>query len=141
MVRGDTKKLNPNSFIAAPNEVNLFLSDIKHILSSDQCELDILPRKKGENPLDPYTTENTLQDLGYDTDDVKNELLLLTEKDYIETILDNKDSNKPPFWAFGKIVKNKDVYIKVKIRNKITNKLFCVSFHYPRYPLKSGPYV
>ncbi len=134
--------MNPNSFVAPLDEVNNFLTNLKQILTSNQYDLDILPRKKGEDPLDPCTTENTMQDLGYDTDDVKNDLLSLTEKDYIETILDDKDSSRPPFWVFGKTVKNnKDVYIKVKIRNKYTGKLFCVSFHYPKHPLKSSPYI
>lgn len=133
--------MNPNSYIATMKDVNNFLTEIKHILTAEQCELDILPRKKGEDPLDPFTTENTMQDLSYDTNDVKNVLLSLTEKEYIETIIDDKDSSRPPFWVFGKVIKNKDVYIKVKIRNKITNKVFCVSFHYPKHPLKNGPYI
>ena len=133
--------MNPNSFIASINDVKNFLIDIKHILTSDHYELDILPRKRGENPLEPYTTENTMLDLGYDTDDVKNELLSLTEKDYIETILDDKDTRRPPFWVFGKMIESKDVYIKAKIKNKVTNKVFCVSFHYARYPIKNRPYI
>jgi hypothetical protein len=133
--------MNPNSFVAPLSDVNRFLFDLKHILTADNYELDILLRKKNENPLDPFTTENTLQDLAYDISDVRNDLLSLTEKDYIETILDDKDTNKPPFWVFGKFIKTNDVYIKIKIRNKLTNKVFCVSFHYARHPLKNMPYV
>jgi hypothetical protein len=133
--------MNPNNFVAPLSDVNRFLFDLKHILTADNYELDILLRKKNENPLDPFTTENTLQDLAYDISDVRNDLLSLTEKDYIETILDDKDTNKPPFWVFGKFIKTNDVYIKIKIRNKLTNKVFCVSFHYARHPLKNMPYV
>jgi len=132
--------VNPNSGIEPLHLVNTYLTDLKHILMSEPYELDILPRKKGEDPLDPCTTENTMLDLDYDTEDVKNELLSLTKRDYIETIVDDKDSGRPPFRVFGKLVKNKDVYIKVKIRNKTANQIFCVSFHYPRYPLKKKPY-
>lgn len=133
--------MNPNSYIAPLNDVNSFLTDLKQILISTQYELDILPRKKNEDPEDPLTTENTMLDLDYDSEDVRNELLSLTTNDYIETIVDDKDNNRPPFWVFGKLVKDKDVYIKVKIRNKKTNKVFCVSFHYPRHPFKSRPYI
>lgn len=133
--------LNSNSSIAPLADVKNFLTDLKHVLTSDKYDLDILPRKKDEDPLDPYTTENTMLALDYDTDDVKDELLSLTEKDYLETILDDKDSSKPPFWVFGKAIKCKDVYIKVKIRDKARCKVFCVSFHYSRFPLKDKPYI
>lgn len=132
---------NPNSFIAPFDEVQYFLRELKHILTSEKYELDILPKKKCEDSLDPFTTENTMLSLEYDTEDVKNELLSLSEKEYIETIKDDKDNNKPPFWVFGKDINKKDVYIKVKIRNKATNKVFCVSFHYARYPFKAKPYL
>lgn len=133
--------MNPNSSIAPLTDVKNFLTNLKHVLTSDKCELDILPRKKDEDPLDPCTTENTMLDLDYDTDDVKDELLSLTQKDYLETVLDDKNSSKPPFWVFGKTIKCKEVYIKVKIRDQARYKVFCVSFHYSRYPLKDKPYI
>lgn len=131
---------NPNSYIAKETEVKEFLEELKEILNSDNCILDILPKKKDEDPEDPYTTENTMGDLDYDSEDVKNELKVLSEKEYIETIRDNKDITRPPFWVFGKQINEKEVYIKVKIRNKLNNKVFCVSFHYARYPLKNRPF-
>jgi len=79
--------------------------------------------------------------LNYDIDDVKNEILSLSENEYIETIRDDKGIMRSPFWVFGKDIENRDVYIKVKIRNKSTNKVFCVSFHYARYLIKSKPYL
>lgn len=132
--------MNLNSYIEPLDIVNTYLTDLKHILTSEPHDLDILPRKKGEDPLDPCTAENTMLDLDYDTEDVKNELLSLTEKDYVETIVDDKGTGRPPFRVFGKLVKNKEVYIKAKIRNKTTNQVFCVSFHYPRHPFKQKPY-
>jgi len=102
--------------------------------------LDILLKKKDEDDSDPYTTANTMLDLDYDTDDVKNEILSLNEKEYMETIKDDRDATRPPFWVFSKTIKKKDVYIKVKIRDKRKNKVFCVSFHYARFPVKNKPY-
>ncbi|SHJ55246.1 hypothetical protein SAMN02745227_00028 [Anaerobranca californiensis DSM 14826] len=84
---------NPNSYIASIEEVIAFLREIKHILSSEDCEFDILPKKKSEDDSEPYTTVNTMLDLNYDIDDVKNEILSLTEKEYIETIKDDKDTS------------------------------------------------
>lgn len=132
---------NPNSYIANIEEVREFLRELKYILSSEECELDILPKKKDEDDLDPYTTVNTLIDLNYDTEDVKKELLALNEKEYIETIIDNKSAYKPPFWVFGKEIKKRDIYIKVKSRNRMTNKVFCISFHYARFSFKARPYM
>lgn len=131
---------NPNSYTANIEEVKSFLMELKNILSSKNYDLDILDKKKNENEEDPYTTENTMLDLNYDTEDVKNELMALNEKEYIETIIDDKDCNRPPFWVFGKEINKKEVYIKVKIRNRRTNKVFCVSFHYARFPLKERPF-
>ena len=131
---------NPNSYIANQSDVEEFLEELKEILNSENCELDILPKKKQEAPNDPYTTENTMLSLYYDTEDVKNELKLLCKEDYIETIIDNKNSSKPPFWVFGKEISSKEIYIKVKIRNKESNKVFCVSFHYARFALKNRPF-
>lgn len=132
---------NLNRSIKSRDEVELFLTDLKSILTADNCELDILLKKKSEEPLDPFTTENTLIDLGYDSGDVKNELLFLTSSDYIETIEDSEDLNRPPFWVFAKNINCKGIYIKVKIRNKLTKKVFCISFHYARFPFTNLPYA
>lgn len=131
---------NENSYIATREQVREFIEELKEVLNSPHCDLDILPKKKGEESHDPYTTENTLIDLEYDTNDVKDELKKLTEKYYIETIKDNKNEDRPHFWVFGEEINLKEVYIKVKIKNRAKNKVFCVSFHYARYPLKNGPF-
>ena len=133
--------VNPNSYISPVEDVRTFLVALKQILISKNYELDIIKRKNGEDPLDPCTTENTLASLSFDMEDVKNELLALTEGNYLETMHDDKTPTYPPFWVFGKDVHKQTVYIKVKIRNKLANKVFCVSFHFPRHPLKTGPYT
>ncbi|PHS30380.1 MAG: hypothetical protein COA82_11520, partial [Alkaliphilus sp.] len=126
---------NVNSYVASIEEVEVFLRELKHILSSKNCELDVLPKKKEEHEDDPYTTANTMIDLSYDLSDVKNELLSLKGRDYIETVKDNRLGLRAPFWVFGNNsnTKQKDIYIKVKIRNKKSNRVFCVSFHYARF--------
>lgn len=134
-------KLNANSFQSPEPVVEYFLSELRGILASADYELDIIKRKKTENPSDPFTTENTMIDLNFDTDDVKNELVSLNPRDYLENILDDKDNSRPPFWVFKKEIQGKDVYIKIKIRSKQDKKVLCMSFHYPRYPLKPGPYA
>lgn len=59
----------------------------------------------------------------------------------METFIDDIDNSLPPFFAFAKEIKNKDVYVKAKIRDRQNCKVFCVSFHFARYPFpKNLPY-
>lgn len=136
--------MNPKT-ISSEAEVLGFLNELRRILTSDEfsldTDLDILLRKKGEDVTDPFTTMNTMLALSFDREDVRTELLSLTLGNYIETITDNKDSTLPPFFVFGKNISQRDLYIKVKIRDRKRGKVFCVSFHFARYPLsQQRPY-
>lgn len=121
-----------------------FLDELKTVLASGdfnlKTDLDILYKKRNEDPIDPYTTGNTLISLDFNAEDVKNQLLRLEVSDYYETVSDNKDCNLPPFYAFIKSIKEHEVYIKVKIRDATNKKVFCVSFHFARYPCINLPY-
>ena len=125
--------------ISSENDVIEFLKELKEVLTDSKFDvsrdLDILQKKSGETPTDPYTTGNTLLALDFDRNDILNQLLALDVFEYLETFIDDKDSSLPPFFAFGKSIKNKEVYIKAKIRDRINCKIFCVSFHFARYPL------
>lgn len=125
-------------------DVEEFLKILQGILQSEDFnlsrDLDILLKKSSESPDDPYTTQNTLLDLDFDREDVRQQLLELKGIHYYETITDNKNPVLPPFHAFIKEIEHRNVYIKVKIRNYEHRKVFCVSFHYARYPIKSMPY-
>lgn len=60
----------------------------------------------------------------------------------IEGIDTSINSILPPFFAFAKNIKTRDVYIKVKIRDKTKGKVFCVSFHFARFSIpKVLPYA
>ena len=125
--------------ISPENDVIMFLKEIKEVLTDPNFDvskdLDILLKKGSELPTDPYTTFNTLQVLEFDRHDVLNQLLALDISEYMETFIDDKDSSLPLFFAFGKAIKNREVYIKAKIRDRKNCKVFCVSFHFARYPL------
>lgn len=125
--------------ISTEEEVKLFLSELKAIISHPDfkvdSDLDILLRKKNEAATDPYTTVNTLLALDFDRTDVVHQLMSLETEDYMETIIDNKDQGLPPFYTFMKAVSCRDIYIKVKIRDSLKKKVFCVSFHFARYPI------
>lgn len=131
--------------ISTEVEVKAFLKELKELLTDTAFDLsndlEILPKKRDESPIDPYTTVNTLLDLGFSSEDVMNQLLALEVSDYMETVSDIKGNWLPPFFAFAKLVQSKDVYIKVKIRDRKKCKVFCVSFHFARYPFPENlPY-
>lgn len=122
-----------------------FLKELKELLTDHRFDvsrdLDIMMKKKNESPIDPYTSANTLLALEFDKNDVLNQLLTLEISEYMETFIDDMNNSLPPFFAFAKSIKNRDVYIKAKIRNRQSCKVFCVSFHFARYPFKENlPY-
>ena len=129
---------NQNSVTESREKVEQFLVELKSILSSPNFnparDLDILPKKKSEDMFDPYTTANTLLALGFNNEDVRNELLKIGVEDYAETLIDVMDATLPPFYVFYRDIQSREVYIKVKIRDSITRKVFCISFHFARYP-------
>lgn len=132
---------NRNSRIDSKEFVEQFLSELKAILESDtfviERDLDILPKKRNESAKDLYTTTNTMAALEFDANDVCEELKAITVEDYAETMLDDRNEAAPPFFVFYRNIQTRYVYIKVKIRDRATGKVFCVSFHFARYPKPS----
>lgn len=132
------------NFTSPKEEIINFLLELRKIISHKEFDvnrdLDIILKKKNENFLDPYTTQNTLLKLDFDKNDIAETLKKLTIEEYIETGKDRKDISLPKFYIFGKEVQGKLIYIKIKIRDKTNRKVFCVSFHFARYPLSNFPY-
>lgn len=131
--------------VSPEDDVKAFLKELKELLTDPIFDLgkdlDILAKKKIESPTDPYTTANTMLALEFDSQDVMDQLLTLKVSDYHETFIDDIDSSLPPFFAFAKSIQSRDVCIKVKIRDRKKCKVFCVSFHFARYPFpKNLPY-
>ena len=128
-----------NSVVEDVEQVIIFLQALKQILCSESfnCErgLDILLSKKTDPCNAGYTTAETLAALGYNKKDICDELLALTENDYYVTVIDDIDSTLPKFYSFGKTIQTREVYIKVKIRDKLKGTVFCVSFHFAKYPI------
>ena len=60
--------------ISSKEDVEAFLHDLISVLNSPNfdidTDLDILPKKKTESTIDPYTTANTMLELDYDRKDV-----------------------------------------------------------------------
>lgn len=132
------------NFTLPKEEVIKFLLELKKVMSNRDFnvnkDLDVILKKKNENSLDPYTTQNTLLKLDFDKNDIADTLKKLSVEEYIETGKDRKDISSPEFYIFGKEVQGNLIYIKIKIRDKINHKVFCVSFHFARYPISNFPY-
>lgn len=84
--------------------------------------------------------QDTLADLEYNVMDVAEELKRLTISDYYETLLDNNDITLTPFFVFGRTIQNKQVYIKIKIKEFNGKYVFCLSFHFSEHRMEKFPY-
>lgn len=128
-------------------DVKAFLSQMNSILSSDDFNIDQdfvfqLIREQDE-PDDEFTNENTMLELDYNTEDIVEELKSLTIDDYSESIIDNVANGFKIFFVFGKKICGRDVYIKVRLKQRGKNAddfVYCVSFHFARHPITVYPY-
>jgi len=118
-------------------QIEEFLTKLKSILCSDMFDinkdLEILFSLTEGKP--GFMNAQTLDDLGYTIVDVRDTLLSLTVQDYSETMFDNRELTGPGLRVFGKNIRNKEVYIKVKLRIRENSNVFCISFHYSQYPI------
>lgn len=122
-------------------EVEIFIKTARDILHSENYYLEIQRYRKGEASIDAFSTHNTLLALGYDVDDIAAELRSLRLSDYVKTTVDVKRPDSPEFWVFEKTIQKRSVYIKFKIRHVENKKIFCMSFHFPKWPIIKKPYA
>lgn len=120
------------------DDVKFFLKKIQTFLASGTCQLDIQRSRQDESPSDPNSTINTLLSLNYDVDDVKNEILSLTEENYKETLKDKMRQDKNHYRVFIKIIDDREIYIKFKICD--VNRIHLMSFHYANWDTGERPY-
>lgn len=81
----------------------------------------------------------TLLDLEITYTDAKKVLWDLKCEDYSEGPIPDKLYTISDMWVFGKVIKGKEVYIKIQL-GRPNNATICISFHYSehkmKYPLK-----
>ena len=136
-----------NKIISSRAEVEKFLVDMKGILNSPDFDIDrdfIFQKiRADDDPNDDYNNENTMLALNYSTEDIVEDLKELQIRDYSETIIDNKTDGLVPLYVFGKEIQNRDIYIKLRIKSRKTNSeyVFCLSFHFAKFPIKDFPYA
>ena len=124
-----------------------FLAQMNSVLSNDSFNIDrdfFFQRiRESDEPDDEYTNENTMLELGYDTSDVIEELKTLGLDDYSESIVDNVANGFEVFFVFGKKIRGRDIYIKVRMKHRRKTQdeyVFCISFHFARHPITIYPY-
>ena len=116
-------------------EVDKFIKELKNIIYDTNFDID-------QNFYLNMGSKNTqtLLDLEYIKEDVLDILSELTINDYSETLLDKDNQNPPLLIVFGKIINQKEVYIKIKHRSAPKKEIICVSFHWSEhimvYPYK-----
>lgn len=124
-------------------EVLYFIQQLQEVINSERFDTDTditIIKKKKDKEKERFSTPYTLLDLDYDTSDVVERLKELTVKEYSETLVDKNDVNPPLLFVFGKDINEKQIYIKLKIKENQKKYVLCVSFHYAEEKM-SFPYV
>ena len=122
------------SYQSNKREVVAFLDELHELLESDDFDINTdlnLVRKKKQGDDQKFSTPFTLLDLDYDAEDVVERLRELKVEEYSETKIDKDDVNPPILFVFGKGIKGKLIYVKLKIRAQ-QKQVVCVSFHYAK---------
>ena len=131
--------MEERSYISDKEELEKFLLNVKATICDSTfnpyAHLKIIPKKKSEDPLDRFTTENTMMRLEFDSSDVANELKTLTYQEYAETCIDDIDKNLPNLFVFYRKIQNEDIYIKFRICDSGKDRVLCLSFHRARWPV------
>jgi len=124
-----------------------FLEKMKSILESEDFDIRrdfVFQRYRAiDEPDDEYTNENTLLALDYSVEDVVAVLKALTLENYHESMVDNVADGFNVFFVFGKQIRKRDVYIKVRLKQrtgKAGSYVFCISFHFAKRAITVYPY-
>ncbi len=114
-------------------EVIDFLNELHTVINSESFNIEkdfTLIKKKKKKEKEQFSTLYTLLDLDYDAIDVIERLKDLVIEDYSETLIDKDNIEPPLLFVFGKDINNRQIYIKLKMKEKQTKHVLCVSFHY-----------
>lgn len=121
---------------SSPSDIERFLQRLKGALQAEGFDIDrdftLIKSSKNDYY---HSTEYTIADLDYDTQDVIERIKELTLQEYSETLFDKDDMDPPVLFVFGKDINGKQIYIKIKQRESQANHVVCVSFHYAAYDM------
>ena len=112
-----------------PDEIRQFLLEFKNIVTSGSG-VELVPRRN---------IRPTLIELGLTKNNIEEILLSLSVTDYCKGPEADRD-RIGELWFFGKVIQDKEIYIKLKIADVGGIKIAkCISFHIAEYPM-SFPY-
>jgi len=77
---------------------------------------------------------NTLLELEFTVQKVKELLRELEVNDFCEGPVTDEILHFTELWVFGKTIKEKEIYIKIAL-GKFNSQNLCVSFHFAEYPM------
>lgn len=124
-----------------------FLEKMKSILEGDAFDIHrdfVFQRHRvNDEPDDEFNNENTLLALDYGVEDVVDVLKTLTLEDYHESMVDNVANGFNVFFVFGKKIRKRDIYIKIRLKQRAGiagSYVFCISFHFARQAIIDYPY-
>ena len=117
------QKVNVAPYRETKGAVKTFLLELNRILNNEKSNI-IIPFRE-DKPI-KYTTKYCMQTLTVDC--------------YVETLDDERNIKSNKYYVFYKQIKGKFVYIKVKIESYDQYIVFCISFHFPEYPITNLPY-
>lgn len=99
-------------------ELDIFLTKLKEtLIHGGSKSLILLTRDKNNR---------TITELGFTKRNIFQEIISLSSKEYHEGPQDDKDV-EGILWTFIKRIKNKNIYIKIKLKN--TKNVVLISFH------------
>lgn len=122
---------NGDKFIELLEVIMKFLVEIREPLIRDGFLLQ--KRKDGAN-------DQTLLDLEFDREDIIREILTLQVDEYVYSVPDIIKPLEESYKVFHKIIKSKEIYIKIKIKYTKFKFVYCISFHEARYSETDFPH-
>ena len=106
-----------------------FLLEVKNTITKPPCNWQtwvLIPRKENRD---------CISELEFNSQDVRDVILGLSVTDYCEGPVQDRDKIGD-FWVFGKVISDREVYIKLKLASLSELKLVrVVSFHKASRPL------
>lgn len=107
--------------LATKDEVTRFLNQLKSVSAAGNIFF-----------IDREVNTQTLADIEIKAIERKAYLEKLILEDYSEGPLDNDQYGTEPMWVFGKVIKEKEIYIKITIT---ALNVICISFHTSQHPI------
>jgi hypothetical protein len=143
---GGGDRMNVITKKVARKNIEEFLLEMKEILCNPYFNIDrdfyFTEDREKDDPSDELSNKNTMLALNYDTSDIVRELKTLYVQEYTESMVDTVSKDLSFWHVFGRKIQNRDVYIKVRIKQRKngTGFVFCISFHFARHIIADFPY-